>query len=78
MAGSDSGPGEWLAHSSFLEGLVLPAGLQRPCNHNHARGCLEAVLKLEWSSNRRGRASGTGHSKQLGKGHLSVLASSAC
>lgn len=52
MAGSDSGPGEWLAHSSFLEGLVLTAELKRPCNHTHAqgvpRGCSETgmVLKL--------------------------------
>lgn len=57
---------------------MLPAELQKLCNHTHARGCLEAVLKLEWSSNWQGHISGTGHSKQLEKGHLSVLASSAC
>jgi hypothetical protein len=51
VASSDSGGWRALAHSTFLEGLMIPAELQRPCNQTHALWCLEAVLKLEWSSN---------------------------
>lgn len=53
-----------LAHSSFLEGLMLPAELQRPQSHPMLGGCLEAVLKLEWSSNGGGMF-GNWSSKQL-------------
>lgn len=43
-----------MAHT-FLEGLLLPGELRKPCNHTQAQGCLEAVLKLDWSSNWQGR-----------------------